>query len=546
MKRWNGWGDEHTNYPLPELAEEYLSNIFDKTLPPPDAQLEEVIGAVPPSPLRNYPFINVDPEDRLRHACGQSLPDWINLRSGRIPRFPDGVIYPSTEEEVMQALEFSDSNQIILIPYGGGTSVVGHINPPLVDTPVLTVDLMKLNKLVELDETSLLATFEAGITGLQLEAELSSMNYTLGHFPQSFEFSTLGGWVATRSSGQQSYYYGRIEDLFRGGYFITPNGPMEMLPYPASAAGPDLRHLILGSEGRFGILTRATVAIKPTPKFEEFYGYFFKAWESGLMAVRELAQNDVQLSMIRLSDAQETETAMILTGKRNLVRWAGFGLAALGYRKDRCLLIIGVTGLKSRAMQSLTTASQICHKYGGLYAGSFIGKSWKKSRFIAPYLRNSLWEHGYALDTLETSVTWDKVQSVKSKAIEAIIEASRSREEKVLAFGHLSHVYPTGASIYITYLFRRSPDPDENLHRWEKMKAAASHAILDSGGTISHQHGIGRDHARYVLQEKGEIGINLLIKINEYMNPKDLLNPGVMIEDQNSIKTSSSDTLQGT
>ena len=536
MKRWNGWGDELTDFPLPDLAAEYLANRFEDVSLPPDASIEEVIDRVPDSPFIKYNFINIDPEVRVRHARGQSLPDWINLRSGRIPRFPDGVIYPSSNNEIDAALEFAHSTQSHLIPYGGGTSVVGHINPPLVDRPVLTLDLTNLNKLVDIDEKNLLATFEAGITGPQIERRLNELGYTLGHYPQSFEFSTLGGWVATRSSGQQSYYYGRIEDLFRGGQILSQHGEMNIPPFPASAAGPDLRHLILGSEGRLGILSRITVAIKPVPEFEEFYAYFFKEWEPGMKAVKQIAQSNVQLSMVRLSDAQETETTFFLSGKKNLVRWAGFGLGILGFRNQRCLLIIGVTGLKHRASRALEAASHICKINGALFAGGYIGTSWKKTRFLSPYMRNSLWDNGFALDTLETAAPWSKVQKIKDEAIKAIVDVNHHRGDKVLVFGHISHVYPTGASIYITYIFKRVSDPDENLHRWEMMKTAASRAIVKFGGTISHQHGIGRDHSQYLIQEKGKIGFDLLSKITEYFDPSNILNPGALIDDKREME----------
>lgn len=530
MKRWNGWGDVNTDYPLPELAEEYLAKLFKHEVLPPDAAMEEVIKSVPASSFRNYEFIDVDPESRLRHAHGQSLPDWINLRSGRISRFPDGVIYPSSNDDMRAALEFAQTSQSILIPYGGGTSVVGHVNPPMVDMPVLTLDLHRLNKLVEIDEKNLLATFESGITGPQIESELNALGYTLGHFPQSFEYSTLGGWVATRSSGQQSYYYGRIEDLFRGGQLLTYQGELTISPTPASAAGPDFRHLILGSEGRFGILSKITVAIKPLPEFEAFYAFFFKEWESGFSAIRQIVQNDIKVSMVRLSDAQETETTLILSGKKSLLRWSGIGLDILGYRKNRCLLILGITGRRTHSSQALEAASQICKIHSGLYSGRYIGTSWRKSRFLTPYLRNSLWEKGYALDTLETAAPWSKVQIIKDRTIQAIKDVNLQKDEKVLVFGHVSHVYSTGASIYITYIFKRSPDPDENLERWRMMKDAASHAIINSGGTISHHHGIGRDHSRYLYQEKGKVGVDLISNITRYFDPYGILNPGTLID----------------
>jgi len=351
MKRWNGWGDEQTIYPLPELVLEYLSEYLGPGDKHADATLEQVIKSVPTASLPKFTSLSIDREDRLRHACGQSLPDWINLRSGRIPSFPDGVIYPNSDQEILDAIEYASSNDFVLIPYGGGTSVVRHINPPLGDSPVITIDLSNLNQLIDLNEISQLATFGAGAKGPEIEQQLIKFGYTLGHFPQSFEFSSLGGWIATRSSGQQSYYYGRIEELFRGGHVETPRGPMDLPPFPASAAGPDLRHLILGSEGRYGIISNATVAIKPVPEFEAFYGIFFKDWESGVTAARDLAQKNIQLSMIRLSDVQETDTTMVLSGKRNLINAAGFGLDKLGYRKQRCLLIIGVTGERGKAIR---------------------------------------------------------------------------------------------------------------------------------------------------------------------------------------------------
>jgi alkyldihydroxyacetonephosphate synthase len=529
MKRWNGWGDDNTDYPLSELAEEYLANFFKAEDPPSDAAIEDVIQSVPDSPFGNNDFINVEPEQRLRHALGQSLPDWINLRSGRIPRFPDGVIFPTSTDEILATLEFAKTSQSHLIPYGGGTSVVGHINPPKSDKPVLTLDLHQFDKLVDFDEKNLLATFEAGITGPQIETELNALGYTLGHFPQSFEYSTLGGWVATRSSGQQSYYYGRIEDLFRGGQLLTYKGELNIPPFPASAAGTDLKQLILGSEGRIGILSEVTVTIKPLPEFEEFYAFFFKEWESGMLAVRQIVQNDIQVSMVRLSDAQETETTLILSGKRNLLRWAGFGLDVLGYRKNRCLLILGITGRRTRTSQALEAASQICKIQGGLYAGKYIGTSWKKSRFRTPYLRNSLWEKGYALDTLETAAPWSKIQQIKDETINAIEDVNHQKGDAILVFGHLSHVYPTGASIYTTYIFKRSPDPDENLERWRDMKEAASKAIIISGGTISHHHGVGRDHSRYMDEEKGLVGVDLISNITQYFDPDGILNPGALI-----------------
>ena len=337
MTRWNGWGAETTIYPLPPSAERYLAWYIGEGAFIPDATFAQAVATVPPSRLTPQPFLSIDPADRLRHARGQSLPDWIALRSGRIGVFPDGVAYPASEDEVRSVIRFARDTGAKLVPFGGGSSVVGHINPIQGNAAVITLDLTRLNRLIHFDETSRLATFEAGVRGPDLETQLRPCGCTLGHFPQSFEFSTLGGWIAARSSGQQSYHYGRIENLFAGGHVETPKGAFDLLPLPASAAGPDLRQMILGSEGRFGVITRAIVRVRPLPQHENFYAIFFRDWASGVEAAREIAQQSISVSMLRLSDPQETETTLALSGRAPLVKWADRGLRALRYESERCL-----------------------------------------------------------------------------------------------------------------------------------------------------------------------------------------------------------------
>jgi alkyldihydroxyacetonephosphate synthase len=529
MKRWNGWGDEKIEFPIPEAAKDYLTKHLGEFQDLPDAEISDITNTMPASKLKGYDFISTDPLDRIRHSCAQSLPDWIHMRSGRIPRITDGVTYPESDEDIELAIDFAKENHIYLIPYGGGTSVVGHINPPISEKAILTLDLSRLNKLLEIDEISQLANFQAGIRGPELESALNKIGYTLGHFPQSFEYSTLGGWITTRSCGQQSYHYGRIEDIFRGGKILTPIGRIDFPPLPASAAGPDQRQIFLGSEGKFGIVTRATVQITPLPEFEGFYGVFFRNWEDGVLAVRKVAQKGIKVSMLRLSDARETETTLILAGRETLVRLASIGLDALGYRDRRCLLIFAVTGDKKIAKHARSTALEIFRKHGGVYTGYYIGKSWQKSRFFTPYLRNSLWASGYALDTLETALSWENVSKAKQAIIDAISGAGVKRDLPLHVFGHLSHVYHSGASIYITYLFRRSQSPEENLRHWRAIKEAASQVIINHGGTISHQHGVGVDHAKYLSHEKGTLGIDFLKDASRFFDPDGIMNPQVMI-----------------
>ncbi len=529
MKRWHGWGNSQTDYPLTDLAVEYLENILGPLPRLPSPDLLSTLGKVPESKLPHHPLIDMEPETRLRHARGQSLPDWAAIHHNRVETFPDGVAFPTQTDDVSPLLSFARENGANIIPYGGGTSVVGHINPLPGGRPNLTISLEKLDHLIKIDALSHLAEFEAGITGPALEAVLGTHGYTLGHFPQSFEYSTLGGWIASRSSGQQSYYYGRIERLFAGGELVTPRGQLVLPSYPASAAGPDLREWVLGSEGRLGIITKAQVRIRPKPRKEGFYGVFFPTWESGSDAVRSITQSAVPVSMLRLSNPIETETTLILSGKS----WIGLadrGLRLIGQGDERCLLIFGVTGSPGLTALARRDTRSICRSHGGVFVGEIIGHSWEKNRFLSPYLRNTLWDIGVAVDTLETALPWSQVKDASLAIPESIKNGLSQFNEKALVMTHLSHIYQDGASIYTTFLFRRTADPDQLLERWRVMKDAASREIQHHGGTISHQHGVGTDHKSYLPAEKGPLGMEAIRSTAELFDPDGILNPGKLFD----------------
>ena len=529
MRRWNGWGDDTVTYPLPEPALRYLTALVGPGQRPRDATLAEVVGTVPESRLPPHPLISTDPVERVYHARGQSLPDWIALRSGRIGVFPDGVAYPSTDAAVRDLIEYARQAGVRLIPYGGGTSVVGHINPLPGEIPVLTVDLRRLNRLRRFDGLSGLATFEAGVTGPDLEAQLRARGYTLGHFPQSFEYSTLGGWIATRSSGQQSLGYGRIERLFAGGRLEAPAGTLELPPFPASAAGPDLREAVLGSEGRLGILTEATVRVTPLPEAEAFHGAFLPDWPSGCAAVRAIMQARLPLSLLRLSTPEETATTLALAGHERLIGTLERLLAVRGVGAGKCMLILGFAGRRGIVRAARHEALEMVRHEGGVHVGRAFGNQWHHSRFRTPYLRNTLWEMGYAIDTLETATDWSTVPRMVAAIEEALRRGLEDCGERVHVFSHLSHLYPYGSSIYTTYLFRVASDPEETLRRWQVLKAAASRAIVELGGTITHQHGIGIDHAPYLEHEKGALGMEAIRDLCRRFDAEGIMNPGKMV-----------------
>src|SRR4030043_21482 len=344
MRRWNGWGDDSVIYSLPANATIFLERQVGKSHKPKDVNLHQVVSQVPKTRLPKQPLVSTDPLTRLLHARGQSFPDWVELRSGRINSFPDGVSYPISNEDVINLIRYAHKTGTHIIPYGGGTSVVGHIDPIKSKAPILTIDMSRMNRLIDLDSGSLQATFGAGVTGPDLEAQLRAHGFTLGHFPQSFEYSTLGGWVATRSSGQKSLRYGRIEKLFGGGRLITPLGELVLPAFPASAAGPDLREMILGSEGRMGILTQACLRISPLPESEDFHAVFFPDFQHGVEAVREILSAGISLCMLRLSTANETTTTLALAGHENLIGAMERLLAIRGLGNGKCMLLLGFSG----------------------------------------------------------------------------------------------------------------------------------------------------------------------------------------------------------
>src|SRR5688572_14049578 len=322
MLRWNGYGEETITYPLSDSARVYFSHILGAAKRPLDVRRESLTIPSPHLFSSIQPFLQSDDETRLRHALGQSFPDLAAKRFGKFPRFPDAVAFPEVDQDLSDLLAWARAVGAQVIPFGGGTSVVGGVNPAKPesdDRPVLTISLSKLNDLRNLDETSQLATFGAGTLGPYVEAQLRAHRFTLGHYPQSFEHSSLGGWIAARSSGQQSLGYGRIESLFAGGTIETPSGRLMLPPMPASAAGPDLRQLILGSEGRLGIITEATVRIRHLPETEAFYGVMLPDWETGMHVLRHTSQAGMPLSMMRLSNPAETEAFLQLPAHQKQV-----------------------------------------------------------------------------------------------------------------------------------------------------------------------------------------------------------------------------------
>lgn len=533
MRRWDGWGNEESEFAttLSETTCQMLEMLVGPPTASPAASLQQVIDKVPSSRLAQHPLISQDAEVRVRHARGQSLPDLLALRSGELGAFPDGVAFPQTTEQVSELLQYAGQHKLSVIPYGGGTSVVGHINPLAGETPVLTIDMSRMNKLMDLDRDSQLATFGAGTPGPLVEAQLNAEGYTLGHFPQSWELSTVGGWVASRSSGQQSLRYGRIEQLFAGGRIETLAGSLDIPTIPASSAGPDIREMILGSEGRMGVITEVKVRVTPVAAQESFHVMFFPHWKKGVAAAKQMVQQKVQLSMLRLSNQMETMSLLYMGGNSDDLSALETMLAEHGIGEDKVMLTFGVTGVQEQCDAAYQLAVKFCAEHGGVEGGSALGEKWAHGRFSAPYLRDPMLDVGYAVDTMETAIDWNRVEESVERIETDIRNALQDEGELVHSYTHLSHVYGQGSSIYTTYLFRCASTYEQSMVRWKKLKAAGAEAIVACGGTISHQHGVGADHREYISAEKGALGIAAIRSLCTLFDPSGQMNPGKLLPD---------------
>ena len=533
MRRWNGWGDDATSMILGEAALAMMAARLGPGRIEADASRASLLSQIAASRLQGaHPLIQTDADARFAMALGESYADWIRKRFGALPPVPDGVAFVESAEQVRELLDLAQHHDWIVIPFAGGTSVAGHLDCPLGKRPVLSINLSRMNRLLHLDQRSQLATFGAGTAGPLVEAQLRARGYTLGHFPQSFEYSTVGGWVVTRSSGQQSLRYGRIEQLFAGGRLEAPVGTLIIPTLPAASAGPDLRELVLGSEGRFGILTEATLRVSPLPEHESFHALFFPRWDAAETAVRELVQKKLPLSMLRLSNGIETETNLTLAGHARLIGWLQRYLSWRGCSEDKCMLMLGVTGDERGARQALDEARRLLARHGGVYIGTTMGSKWAANRFKGPYLRNTLWEHGYSVDTIETAVDWPQVKKLMLSMEQTARDVFAQYGERVHAFTHLSHVYAQGSSIYSQFVWANAAGGfAPNLERWQRLKAAVAATIAGHGGTVSHQHGVGRDHAAHLQDEKGPLGMATLAELCRHFDPKKIMNPGKLLQD---------------
>jgi alkyldihydroxyacetonephosphate synthase len=472
--------------------------------------------------------IQTDAFARLTHAMGKAYTDLMRLRLNAVRTAPDVVVLPASDDQVERILAYAERHQVAIVPFGGGTSVTEAVESPRALN--LCLDLGQMQGMRSLDETSHLAEFGAGTLGPQLEQTLQAKGFTLGHFPQSFECSTVGGWIASRSSGQNSIGYGRIEDMVYDMHVLTPAGPMDIGRAPASAAGPSLKEVLLGSEGTLGIITQATLRIRPRPVSRDYRAFFFHSFEEGMQAVRGLMQNGPHPALARLSDADETRAGLALSRRPSsalaaVVRRAGLGLVPrLGYpRASAALLILGYEGEAGRVSADSGRARHEMARAGAFPLGTSPGRDWLRDRFHHPYLRDAFLDRGLMVDTFETATRWSEILPLHRQLSEA---ARQALGERSYVMCHVSHAYETGASLYFTFL---APlDSADPLAQWQRVKKAVTDRIMSLGATLTHHHGIGRSHASWLKAEVGPAGYQLLMAVKHHVDPQSILNPGVM------------------
>lgn len=547
--RWWGWGTLDQTYPLdnrPRLwptLRRWLALPDDVAHTPP--VLLEEIDLRPPrlteadiAALQHAvgeDGLRMDRRSRVEHAFGKSYRDLVRARAGVVPNPPDAVVYPADETQVAAVLTWAADRDVAVVPFGGGSSVLGGVEPEPSPRPVISLDMARMDRVLSLDRISRTARIQAGATGPEVEAQLNAQGFTLGHFPQSFEFSTLGGWIATRAAGQASTGYGKIEDLTQAVRMVSPAGVLDTRDVPATATGPSLLQLLVGSEGVFGVITEATVRIHPRPQVQDYRGFLFHSLEDGLATLRDLLQGGPKPTLARLSDASETAGFTMLARAHKGVK-AMADVAAEAYLKMRkhsltggsCVLILGYDGDAKTVQGKWKVAAPLCKAHGGLALGRSVGESWKRERFAQPYLRDILLGAGVLVDTLETATSWSNLLRLYEAMTEALRTAIRDTDGGPgYVMTHVSHVYEWGASLYSTFLGRQVRGQEEE--QWWAIKRATTEAILSAGGTLSHHHGIGRDHASWFEREVGPLGVEAFRAVKRALDPAGILNPGILL-----------------
>jgi alkyldihydroxyacetonephosphate synthase len=545
--KWWGWGPEGEQFTVddkpflgPFIADKIGVDVARVIDPPPrfaslsvpEPRLPQALHGALRDALGDR-SVSTDALDRVVHARGKSLRDLIRQRRGDLPRVPDVIVRPGSEEEAAAAFRAALDHDAVLIPFGGGSSISGSLEAPADETrPVISVDLGRMRQLLELDSQSGLARVQAGVLGPDLERQLQARGHTLGHYPDSFTYSTLGGWIATRSSGMQSDRYGDIADVTKGLRVLAPSGTLVVRPIPATSTGPSIREMILGSEGRLGMITEATLQVRRQPKERVILGYLFETFAEGVAAMEEIAQSEHPVSVSRVADGPETAFSLAMrTSPSPLDRLQALALQAYLSRRRRwdvdrmCLAFIGYEGSHRHVAAQRHAVGQIVKRHGGLCIGTGPGALYDRKKFDTPYIRDFLLDRGAAGDVSETAMSWRLLLPVYDAVMAAARGAFADQGVQGYVMCHLSHSYHSGACLYFTFAFRTHPG-DDMLAQYAVIKSAIQQAFVDNGATLSHHHAVGTEHAPWLEQDISAPGVVMLGALFDGVDPDRQLNPG--------------------
>jgi len=474
--------------------------------------------------------------DRVVHAYGKGLRDLVRIRSGDVGRLPDLIVYPGSENEVVGIVKAALSANAVVIPFGGGTNISGSLEAPRVERrTVISVDMGRMSSVLEIDEVSRLARVQAGALGPDIERYLNARGWTLGHFPDSFNHSTLGGWVATRSSGMQSDKYGDIADLTRAVRVVTPAGVLATRPVPSSSTGPSVREMILGSEGRLGIITEATVHVHRISQKRQIYGYLFPDWRRSLLAMTAIAESDAAPSVTRVADANETRFSFATKKHERLAGRAKSVLSKFYLRRvlhfdlhQMCLGFIGYEGTIEHVNSTKRLVDEIVGRHGGMCAGTGPGELYDRKKFDTPYIRDFLLDRGALADVSETAAPWSQLETL----YDGVLSRGRKAFDEIGVRGylmcHLAHSYHSGACLYFTFAFRPS-DKARGLEQYDVVKGAIQQGFIDFGGTLSHHHAVGVEHAPWLSQDISPVGVTMIRSLLDGVDPGHNFNPGKIV-----------------
>ena len=529
-KFW-GWGyedellsEEEENNIDKRIAETFQLDSVERINIPKAEQIELPKSRInPPKSLGS--IFSQNQLERLNHSYGKSFPDSARSILGLFPSPPDLIAYPNSEQEITEILDWASSNDIAVIPYGGGSSVCGGVETDVGGdyAGVISLDMKNLNQIIEIDKYSRTASIQGGILGPELESKLKEYDLTMRHYPQSFEFSTLGGWIATRSGGHYATLYTHIDDFVESLKMITPSGLFETRRLPGSGAGPSPDRFAIGSEGIMGIITEASMRLQDRPTYRSSATVEFQDYEDALNALRQISQSGLFPSNCRVLDSNEA-----------LLNGAGNG--------TEHLLILSFESADHDKSMALGRALEISKDNNGLFEPQSKNKedahrsgssgSWRSSFIKAPYLRESFTRRGIIQDTFETSITWDRgfefIEDIKAETTKAI-ELITGKPSLVTC--RITHSYPDGLAPYFT--FGAYATPKTMIDIWKEIKLATNEICNSMGGTVTHHHAVGRDHRPNGYdKQRPELFSKVLISAKSTLDPKGVMNPGVLIDPQ--------------